>query len=288
MKYIIIILLIILALIVAAYISFNPPKLINVQNLEIVNDTDNEITIEAEINVFNSNYIDLESKDLLLNIYIDNNFIGTALIKGDVCLSSQDTSKIKSIIKIKKDLINSSLNMNDTININLLGESNLPFTTYGVYFEFNYDIKLIDYVTPVIDDFIAEENITITDVKMRKVDFSNIYLDFQINFDNKTEISYNISKLDVSIYKSNSYTTEIGNSSIDNVITIYADSLNKFKSAVKLKTIKIGTAIFSNIFKNKHEFFIKINSKINYDNITLPLTIRRKLMYNPLTFSMNL
>ena len=50
----------------------------------------------------------------------------------------------------------------------------------------------------------------------------------------------------------------------------------------------MGAAFFSNTMSNKNSFFIEASSKVEYNNIEIPITIKRKIDYNPLTLEIEL
>ena len=47
-------------------------------------------------------------------------------------------------------------------------------------------------------------------------------------------------------------------------------------------------AIFSNTMSNKNELFIKASSLVEYNNIEIPFTIKKRVDYNPLTLEIEL
>ena len=116
----------------------------------------------------------------------------------------------------------------------------------------------------------------------------DIKLEVLFNLENKTKIEYQISKLDVQIYSSSSYTTLVGSTSIDESFTVLADTLNAFKANVNVNTLSMGSALFSNTIKSTNSFFIKVNAIVSYNNIEIPFVIKRRVAYNPLTLEIDL
>ena len=151
-----------------------------------------------------------------------------------------------------------------------------------------YKLDISDYVIPIADEFIKEGDIQIKDVKIKGIDLMEIKLEVLFNLENKTKIEFQISKLDVQIYTSPSYTTLVGSTSIDESFTVFSDTLNVFKSNVNVNTLSMGSALFSNTMNSANSFYIKVNSIVNYNNIEIPFTIKRRVDYNPLTLDIEL
>ena len=55
-----------------------------------------------------------------------------------------------------------------------------------------------------------------------------------------------------------------------------------------VNTLKMGTAFFSNTINNKNSFFVELSSVIEYNNLEIPVIIKRRLDYNPLTLEIEL
>ena len=106
--------------------------------------------------------------------------------------------------------------------------------------------------------------------------------------DNKSEMECKIKKLDVKVYKTSNYKDVVGSSKIKDSFIIQADSFNEFKSQVKVNTLSMASAIFSNTMSNKNTLFIKASSMVEYNNIEIPFTIKRRVDYNPLTLEIEL
>ena len=131
-------------------------------------------------------------------------------------------------------------------------------------------------------------DVKISEISISKIDIQNIYLDVIFMLHNKSEMECKIKRLDVKVYKTNNYKDVVGSSKIKDSFIIQADSFNEFKSQVKVNTLSMASAIFSNTMSNKNTFFIKASSVLEYNNIEIPFTIRRRVDYNPLTLEIEL
>ena len=131
-------------------------------------------------------------------------------------------------------------------------------------------------------------DVKISEISISKIDLQHIYLDVIFMLHNKSEMECKIKKLDVKVYKTNNYKDVVGSSKIKDSFIIQADSFNEFKSQVKVNTLSMASAIFSNTMSNKNTFFIKASSVLEYNNIEIPFTIKRRIDYNPLTLEIEL
>ena len=92
-----------------------------------------------------------------------------------------------------------------------------------------------------------------------------------------------VNQMNISVYKSNNYKELLGSSIIKDSFTIKPMILNEFKLEVKVNTLKMGTAFLSNSLSNNNSLFIKLNSKLKYNNVEIPIKIKKRVDYNPVT-----
>ena len=97
-----------------------------------------------------------------------------------------------------------------------------------------------------------------------------------------------VKNLDIKLFKTNAYKDLIGSSEIKDEFTVESNTINQFESQLKMNILKIGTAFFLNSINNENSFFIEVNSIIEYNNLELPITIKRRIDYNPLTLEIEL
>ncbi len=275
-------------ILIAACSSIEDPEFLDVERIELVEDKTDELVIASDISIYNPNWFSISADDITFNLYIDTFYIGKGDIIDDLLLPKKDTAIISSLLIIQKNCLDSSVKLSDSISINILGSSAIPYISKRFYFNFDYKLYINNFITFFADKFIQEDDIQIKEVRINKIDLANIYLEVTFLLDNKSEMEYTINKLDVEVYKSNKYKNLIGNSKIDESFTILADTVNEFKTRVQVSTLMMGSAIFSNSLSNKNSFFIKVNSKVEYNNIEVPFTIQRRVDYNPLTLEIEL
>lgn len=275
-------------LIIGACSSVEEPQLISVDKVELLSDNPEEFIISTNLSIYNPNWFTLSAKDVVFNIFIDTAYVGNAEITGGIFIPKNDTSSVISILKIQKDCLDSNINIQDSILVHVVGSTKVPYVDKYFYFEFDYKLDLSDYILPIAAEIINEDDLQIKEVKIKSIDLMKIKLEVLFNLTNNTATKYEITKLDVSIYNSSSYSTLVGQTSIANSFTVLADTINVFKSNVSVNTLSMGSAIFSNTMNNSNSFYIKVSAIVKYNNLEIPFIIKRRVDYNPLTLEIKL
>jgi len=268
--------------------SFKAPKLVSVNNVKLLSDTKDQITLETDLTVLNPNWFDISSSDVAFKIYVGDKYVGTADISDGFNLIKDDTSSIISTLIIEKSFLDSNFNIKDSVVVNVMGSSKVPYMQKYFYFEFDYKINLEDYFISLTNEIVKELDLKIKKVEVKNIDLMKINLEVYFNLNNLTKNEYEVTKLDINIYNSPSYSKIIGRTSIDDSFVIKADTLNVFKSNVNINTLSMGTALLSNTISKMNSFYIEVNSTINYKKLEIPVSIKKKLDYNPLTFEIML
>jgi LEA14-like dessication related protein len=273
---------------IGACSSIQEPKLISIDKVELIDDTDEEFFIETDLSIYNPNWFDISTDDIVFKIFVNTLYVGSAEIAGGVLIAKKDTSNVVSLLKIQKNYLDSNININDSVLVNAIGTTKIPYINKDFYFEFDYKINLSDYILPFANEIITDSDIQIKEVNIKSIDLMKIKLEVLFNLNNTTKNEYEISKLDVSIYNSSSYSTLVGRSTIDKGFTVLADTLNVFKSEVSINTLSMGSALLSNTIGNSNSFYIKVNSIVKYNKLEIPIIIKRRVDYNPLTLEIKL
>ena len=288
MKAIFYVLIIFSFILIGACSSIQEPKLISIDKVELIDDTDEEFFIETDLSIYNPNWFDISTDDIVFKIFVNTLYVGSAEIAGGVLIAKQDTSNVVSLLKIQKNYLDSNININDSVLVNAIGTTKIPYINKDFYFEFDYKINLSDYILPFANEIITDSDIQIKEVKIKSIDLMKIKLEVLFNLNNTTNNEYEISKLDISIYNSSTYSTLVGSTSIDKGLAVLADTLNVFKSEVSINTLSMGSALFSNTISNSNSFYIKVSSIVKYKKLEIPIIIKRRVDYNPLTLEINL
>jgi len=288
LKSIFIILFLGLILFIVACSSIENPKFISVEKIELLEEKLDELILTSDISVFNPNWFEISAKDVSFNLYIDTFYIGNGNIEKTMVLPKKDTSIISSTLNIQKRLLNSFINLKDSVSVHILGSTAIPYTSRRYYFDFDYKIDVKSFIALFADKVMQDIDVQIREVRIKKIDIKNIYLEVVFMLDNKSEMACKIKTLDVKVYKTSSYKDLVGSSKIKDSFIVHANTLNEFRSQVKVNTLKMASAIFSNTINNKNTLFIKASSTVEYNNIEIPITIKRRVDYNPITLEIEL
>jgi len=288
LKSIFIILFLGLILFIAACSFIENPEFISVEKIELLEEKIDELILTSDISVFNPNRFEISAKDVSFNLYIDTFYIGKGSIDKDLILPKNDTTIISFSLIVKKNLLNSFINLKDSVSVHILGSTAIPYTSRRYYFDFDYKIDVKDFIALFADKVMQDIDVKISEISISKIDIQNIYLEVVFMLNNKSEMACKIKKLDVKVYKTSNYKDVVGSSEIKDSFIVRADTLNEFKSQVKVNTLKMGSAFFSNTMNAKNSFFIKASSMVEYNNIEIPFTIKRRVDYNPSTLEIEL
>ncbi len=268
--------------------SIKTPELNSINNIEITNENSENIFLVSEISVFNPNRFSISTKDISFNLYVDSLYVGKGEVDNELILAKNESTNITTSLVINKSNLKSFSSLKDSVSLNILGSSTIPYISKKYYFDLNYNIYPNDLISFFTERLMEDIKIKITEVKLKKLNIKNILLDFVFVLDNKSLMECKVKNLDIKLFKTNAYKDLIGSSEIKDEFTVESNTINQFESQLKMNILKIGTAFFLNSINNENSFFIEVNSIIEYNNLELPITIKRRIDYNPLTLEIEL
>ena len=259
------------------------PELISIENLSMSPGLDKNFKISAGLKIFNPNKFLLKSDDIKLDIYLDTLLVGKAFFKDNFNLKKRDTTIINTQIDLNPFFLQQSLSLKDTLNITSNGTAKIPFLPTNYNFSIDYKVPLNDLLDPILKNNLASSNFRLEEIKVEKVNFSEIILKSLFIFDNEFDFDYTIKKVDIEIYDSSSYQNLIGSSSLSNTINVRAKSSNDLLATTSLNSMGLGKTFLKNIFKRTKSFYLKVNITVLFMNIQVPISIKKQVDYNPLT-----
>lgn len=268
--------------------SIKTPELNSINNIEITNENSENIFLVSEISVFNPNRFSISTKDISFNLYVDSLYVGKGEVDNELILAKNESTNITTSLVINKSNLKSFSSLKDSVSLNILGSSTIPYISKKYYFDLKYNIYPNDLISFFTERLMEDIKIKITEVKLKKLNIKNILLDFVFVLDNKSLMECKVKNLDIKLFKTNAYKDLIGSSEIKDEFTVESNTINQFESQLKMNILKIGTAFFLNSINNENSFFIEVNSIIEYNNLELPITIKRRIDYNPLTLEIEL
>tara|TARA_B100000767_G_scaffold238772_1_gene233683 strand:- start:6697 stop:7560 length:864 start_codon:yes stop_codon:yes gene_type:complete len=268
--------------------SFHDPELLSTDNIEKLEQTKDNILVQSDLSIYNPNWFTISSDDIHFKLFVDTNFIASAEINEGFELIKMDTSNVSAMINIQKSQLDFISNIEDTVLVNVVGSMALPYFDSRYYFDFDYKLNVNEYVLPFANQFIEQSNVQIKEIKFIGVDLFKTSFEVLLSFDNTSSFEYEINNLVVEVYKTESYLTMLGETKLSNSFMVYPDTVNQFKSIVSVKTLSMSSSLFSNSINNSNSFFLKVNLIANYNNIEIPISLNRRIDYNPLTLEIEI
>jgi len=287
MRFLIFLFSIIIILFVGAC-SIKYPELVSVEKVEFLEETESDIIISTKVKLYNPNKFDFSANDVDLSIFIDSSYIGVASLEKKLFITKKDTSLLTFLLYIQKDCLKSNINLKDSVIVNVLGVTNIPYTKKDIYFELQYKIDLSEYIMPIADDFLTDDAIKVKAISLKSMSLNQTNLEIVFELFNNNNLEYQLTKLNVDLYSNPTFTNIVGSSALDSSVNIYADTINSFISNVKLNNVSMGTTLFKNTINNTNFLYMKANLIVNYNELEIPLFLKKKLMYNPLTFEIKI
>ena len=263
--------------------SIENPKLIGIESFEIVKNKSDQLTMNSDVRIYNPNRFSISSDNVSFNLFLDSLYLGKGSLSDDLTLTKKDTSLISSSIILNKRHLYSLINLKDSVSLKIIGSTEIPIISRTHYFDLEYKLDIESLISKVSQKIINDLKIKINEVRIKKVDLKNILMEITVGLNNKTEIGSSISKMNINVYKSENYKEILSSSVIKESFILNPMSLNEFTLDVRVNTLKMGAAFLTNSLKNKNSLYIEITSKLKYDNIEIPYSLKRRIDYNPIT-----
>ena len=156
------------------------------------------------------------------------------------------------------------------------------------YFDFDYKIYPDDFIKVFTDHLIKDFKIQIKDVKIKKLNIKNIFLEMIFNLENKSSMECTVKTLDIKLFKTKNYKEIIGRSELKNNFKVSSNSINEIESELKANIFQMGSVLLSNTIGNKNSFFVEVSSIVEFNKMEFPFSIKKRIEYNPRTLEIKL
>ena len=263
------------------------PEFKSIDRLELLEEKNDELILDLDLRVFNPNWFSIFVKDMSVDLYIDKLKIGNMSFGDSLLLPKNQNTIITSSLIVKKNLLKSFKNLTDSISVHVLGSMAVPYT-FNYYYDFSYDSYIKNFKSLFSGELTKDIDIQIHEVRIKDLTIQNTTLELSFLLDNQSNMECEVKSLDVNVYKTSNYKDLVGNSSIQDSFIVHADTLNQFVSNVKVNNMKMGSTLLLNTLSGKNSFFIIVNSIIEYNNIEVPILLKRRVDYNPITLEIEL
>lgn len=268
--------------------SFETPKIMSVGDVQITKEDSESLFIDSKINVYNPNSFSISTKDISFNLYIDSVYIGKGENIKELVLGKKTNSNINSSLIIKKSKLKTFLNLKDSITLKILGSTNISHIPKKFYFDFDYKIYPKDFISLFTEHFMDDVNIQIKNVKVKKLNIKNIFLEMIFNLENKSSMECTVKTLDIKLFKTKNYKEIIGRSELKNNFKVSSNSINEIESELKANIFQMGSVLLSNTIGNKNSFFVEVSSIVEFNKMEFPFSIKKTIEYNPRTLEIKL
>ena len=274
-------------LVVTACSPIQNPEFKSIDRLELSEETVDELILDLDVSVFNPNRFSIYVQDMSVDLYIDTLKIGNMSFSDSLLFLKNQNTVINSSLIVRKNMLNSYMNLTDSISVHVLGSMAVPYVSY-YYFDFSYDSYIENFKSLFYSELIKDIDVRINEVKIKELTIKNTTLELSFILDNQSNMECEIKSLDVNVYKTSSYKDIIGSSSIQDSFIAHTDTLSQFVTNVKVDNMQMGSTLLLNTMSGKNSFFIIVNTIIAHNNIEAPIFLKSRVDYNPTTLEIEL
>tara|TARA_B100000925_G_scaffold174317_2_gene131335 strand:+ start:4584 stop:5471 length:888 start_codon:yes stop_codon:yes gene_type:complete len=284
LKFIFLSFLLIVLLFIFSLNNIKNQKFISIENFELIEEKTNHIVIDCDFKIFNPNWYNVKTNDVIFKLYSDTIYFGDGKLNNNIILPKKDTVLLSSTLKINKSILNSFDNLEDHINLNVFGSTSFPIISKRYYFNISEKFSIGEYLSLIISKYTENLDLQINRINFKKINLQNSHLDIGIRIYNNSKFNFNINKLDIEIYETDEHIKKIGMSKIKESFLLESDTFNDFSSFVEINTLKMASMFIKNSLKNKSSIYVKVKTIVNYNNLEIPFSSKKKIDFNPLTF----
>jgi len=272
---------------VTACSTIKDPKLVSIENVE-VQPFGESFIILTDLKIYNPNKFSLHSKDVNIELFMGDLFIGNISLLNEFKVKKQDTLKLRSKLNLDPGLFKQNISLNDSLNLSLKGSAKVSFIPLNYKFHIEQKLILSDLLDPFLEKNLKDSDFNFKSISIRNIKLSRFDIVSALTFKNNFNFDYSIEKLNVEIYDSKRYNNLIGKSNIDDPIKVESQSEVDIESTITLNTAKLGKSILKNILKKGYSLFVKVNAIVDFNQIQFPITIFKEVEYNPITQEVNI
>ena len=283
LKYISFFILITLITCIVSCSTFKTLEVINVEEVELIENNDSIVKMRFNSVIYNPNWLPFLANDVSFQVYKDSIYLGSGYIEDGLSLAKYDTSSVSIFFNFDKRQLHMMSELPDSLNLSIIGRADVSYMPSDYYFEFDFLVDLDEIIDFLSESLFNIENITIKDIKLKKINLKNVKFEVLFSALNDLNTELIIDKLDIAIYKTSEYKKIVGSSTLQEKILVKKDQEILFKKDVNLNALSLGTSILSNTLNNNNVFYLKAECEILLNENRIPFTILKKINYHPLT-----
>ncbi len=261
--------------------GFIKPKVLGVTNVEVLEINKDSVSINVEVSLINEFFLDVDIKEIKIDILSENDTIGTVNSTIQINLPGNDTSKITLPAKFNTSKLAELLEKNeDTLKVKLKGLiiAKILFFNTDVEIEENLKIELKSSILKAIEKASNQEDTAdkIIEIKSAKLidvglKYSKVLIEFKLK--NPYDLPIKLVSYKSDIYINDNYS---GNGNIKEEIELKSKGeISEGQFEFEVENLKGIKSIFRTIFTSKmtyktignlHLNILGFNVKIPYSS----------------------
>lgn len=271
-------------LVFSSCVNLNDPEVVDFTILNINKDSTDNLILKTNVVIYNPSVFNLNTDELKINVFYDTVLLAHTSFDNQINIISMDTSNLETDFVINSSALKYFANFQDTIILNVIGYTRIPFLNKKYFFNTEYLLSPNVEISKITNFLINKFGLRISKINFLSANMNEVNLNIGLTLENIDEFDLSFNKLETFIYSDINHEDLLGISILDTSALISFNNSSIVYSNVKLNSLKLTKLLFRNSLNRKNILYIRINSVVNFDGINIPVSINKEIHYNPLTF----
>ena len=271
-------------LVFSSCVNLNDPEVVDFTILNINKDSTDNLILKTNVVIYNPSVFNLNTDELKINVFYDTVLLAHTSFDNQINIISMDTSNLETDFVINSSALKYFANFQDTIILNVIGYTRIPFLNKKYFFNTEYLLSPNVEISKITNFLINKFGLKISKINFLSANMNEVNLNIGLTLENIDEFDLSFNKLETFIYSDINHEDLLGISILDTSALISFNNSSIVYSNVKLNSLKLTKLLFRNSLNRKNILYIRINSVVNFDGINIPVSINKEIHYNPLTF----
>tara|TARA_B110000238_G_C16136051_1_gene443759 strand:+ start:22 stop:894 length:873 start_codon:yes stop_codon:yes gene_type:complete len=271
-------------LVFSSCVNLNDPEVVDFTILNINKDSTDNLILKTNVVIYNPSVFNLNTDELKINVFYDTVLLAHTSFDNQINIISMDTSNLETDFVINSSALKYFANFQDTIILNVIGYTRIPFLNKKYFFNTEYLLSPNVEISKITNFLINKFGLKISKINFLSANMNEVNLNIGLTLENIDEFDLSFNKLETFIYSDINHEDLLGISILDTSALISFNNSSIVYSNVKLNSLKLTKLLFRNSLNRKNILYIRINSVVDFDGINIPVSINKEIHYNPLTF----
>ena len=271
-------------LVFSSCVNLNDPEVVDFTILNINKDSTDNLILKTNVVIYNPSVFNLNTDELKINVFYDTVLLAHTSFDNQINIISMDTSNLETDFVINSSALKYFANFQDTIILNVIGYTRIPFLNKKYFFNTEYLLSPNVEISKITNFLINKFGLRISKINFLSANMNEVNLNIGLTLENIDEFDLSFNKLETFIYSDINHEDLLGISILDTSALISFNNSSIVYSNVKLNSLKLTKLLFRNSLNRKNILYIRINSVVDFDGINIPVSINKEIHYNPLTF----